>query len=172
MDSCGEGVSASALARLLGVDRGQVTRWIAEGMPTLEAAAEGGAGHRIDVGAALRWRVERVEADAERRVAAAIAEVHGDAEGGLRSKEEAERRAAWAGAHIREIDLAERRGEVVPREEVRATVAAQYAQVAQALTGAVSTHGTAVQRDVLGALRLLRLEAVPGCGEDAEGGAS
>jgi phage terminase Nu1 subunit (DNA packaging protein) len=126
-------VTASVLAALVGVDRRTVSRWLAEGLP----AARDARGLRIDVGAAVRWIRVRDLRDAEERLAAQRARL--DPESGRARKVLAE-------ALLREMDVRERAGLLMLKEDVDAT----WAQAIVAFREAVlSITGHAVQSGVI-----------------------
>ena len=62
------GVSSEQLSELFGVHVKTVALWIKQGMPV---ASRAGRANSIDVGAAIRWRMERLAADHEEKLAEA-----------------------------------------------------------------------------------------------------
>ena len=114
--------SLSEVARLLGKSRATITRWVDQGAPTVQVARrEDGVEWRLDLGALLDWHARRaVESERARledahhgeidRLERALAEQDDDDE--PMSRTEALRRKAVVEATLREIDLAERSGDV------------------------------------------------------------
>ena len=109
--------SLSALAQLLGRHRNTVAAWLERGCPAVEPPdREAGRAGALDLAAVVEW----LEAEAARRGAAraeaelvrlrALAAVPSDV-----SEEEGRRRKRVAEAALLELDLAERRGESIPR---------------------------------------------------------
>jgi len=123
-DSNTREVSLARAAHLLRRSRGTLANAISEGLPAeFDRSAKGATEWRIDVGKAARWFERRaVEHERERleerhrieleRVRSALENTAGDADEPL-SWQEARRRRAAAEARIREIDAAEREGNVV-----------------------------------------------------------
>ena len=115
-------ISASAAADLIGVTRQTVATWLKK------AGMDPAAG--VDLPALLAWRFkaerEMGRAEAEKKYAGLSKE---EGEEGFIDKEEAIRRKAVAEALIKELDLEERVGKVVPIEAVQERVEAQYAAV-------------------------------------------
>ncbi|MCG6111552.1 MAG: hypothetical protein MEQ74_05105 [Paracoccus sp.] len=114
-------MSVSAAADLVGVQRQTLGAWMKK------AGMDTSAG--VDLPKLLEWKFkferDTGRAEAEKKFAGLVRE--GD--DGFVDKEEAQRRKAVADAVIRELDLEERVGAVVPIEAVTNRVAAQYAAV-------------------------------------------
>ncbi|WP_147277370.1 hypothetical protein [Rhodovulum sp. 12E13] len=110
--------SVSEAARWIGVRRQTLTEWlIALGIDYSEG---------VSVPEIFKAKIEHEKEAAVRKALAQVG-VGEDGEGsGQISKEEAQRRKAVADAIIREIDMDERIGKVVPIEAVVDRVAAQY----------------------------------------------
>lgn len=117
----------SGAARLLRRSRNTLMAAIAEGMPARSVTGDRGTVEwRVDIGHAAKWleqrAVERERARLEERHRLEVERLHSALEAaGAESDEpatwqEARRRRAVAEARIREIDLAEREGGVVPVE--------------------------------------------------------
>lgn len=117
-------MSASEAARLLGRDRGTVARWIADGAPTVSAASrENGVEWKLDLCAVLGWLLAR-ERQAERarvetklgpeldRLRRALEAAGTEGEQHV-PWQEARRRRTLAEARLRELEVAEREGELV-----------------------------------------------------------
>jgi hypothetical protein len=115
-------ISASAAADLIGVTRQTVAGWLKK------SGMDPAAG--VDLPALLDWKfkVERDlgRAEVEKKYAG-LSKVEGEED--FIDKDEAVRRKAVADAIIREIDLDERSGRVVPIDVVTERVAAQYGAV-------------------------------------------
>lgn len=115
-------ISASAAADLIGVTRQTLATWLKK------AGMDTAAG--VDLPALLEWkfRVERElgRSEVEKKYAGLA---KADEERGGMDKEEAVRRKLAADAIIRELDLEERIGKVVPIEAVTERVAQQYGAV-------------------------------------------
>lgn len=107
--------SLGAVATFFGVSRDTVRKdWQAREMP--------GAKGRYDLAAIARWRIARAEADA----------FDGEGAGDLKGRlAEADVRKAEADAATKELNLRERRGELVSR----AAVSAELAQVLASVRG-------------------------------------
>jgi phage terminase Nu1 subunit (DNA packaging protein) len=115
-------MSLSEAARVLGKHRNTVAGWLAAGAPAVQRAQRSDRRDwQIDVAAVVEWRIERaVAAERERleahhaqeaeRLEHAIAAADDDSEPMTRS--EALRRRAVVEARLRELDLAEREGDV------------------------------------------------------------
>jgi phage terminase Nu1 subunit (DNA packaging protein) len=118
----GKHVSANELAEILGVNRHTVVEWSKKGCPSVEKAdKESGRPWIFDVAQVMAWR--------ESQAAGAAAEMFGDPI----SKDEAQRRRAIAQAAMAELDLAERKKELVQISDVTGAVSAEYALVRTAL---------------------------------------
>jgi phage terminase Nu1 subunit (DNA packaging protein) len=117
-------MSLMQCAQLLDRDRNTIQKWIRQGCPVVQAADRGrGQSWVLDLAAVVRWR--------EEQVAGRAAEA-GDAPDGM-SKDEADRRKAWAQAYLAELELEEERRAVVRVDQVLDVVAAEYAAVRAAL---------------------------------------
>lgn len=127
-------VSASECARLLGKDRGTVTRWLEQGCPTIGAAArEDGVEWRLDLGAVVAWLLAR-EREAERekleakhapeleRLRRAL-EQAGSEDGEATTWQEARRRRTLAEARLRELEVRERSGELLDAKRTELEIA-------------------------------------------------
>jgi len=122
-------VGATKFAELMGIHTGTVKQWILAGMP----ATRGGAVVRIDLNVALKWvrlRHERELSEIRERT---------DAEGGKERKTAAE-------ARLKEMDVAEREGQLVRASEVEE----RWAQIINALRESVmAVAGNAVQAGLI-----------------------
>lgn len=115
-------ISASAAADIIGVTRQTLAAWLKK------AGMDPAGGVDMPVLLAWKFKLERDlgRAEAEKKYAG-LEKAEG--EEGFIDKDEAVRRKAVADAIIREIDLDERSGKVVPIDVVTERVAAQYGAV-------------------------------------------
>jgi phage terminase Nu1 subunit (DNA packaging protein) len=111
----GQILNAAELAGLLGVSRMTITAYIDAGCPMVEKGA-GRHGYKFNSSDVLAWRDRRA---AEARVAA----------GGELSSDQVRRRYTLATAELKELQLAEKRGSLVPIEAVTATLADELTAV-------------------------------------------
>ena len=100
-------LSLDEYSRLIGKHRTTVGRWLADGMPAVRRKGPHGA-HQVDVGPAIRWILDRLEAD----LAATAAPKEST------KAQAARERKMVAEARLAELDVAEREGEVVPAAQV------------------------------------------------------
>jgi phage terminase Nu1 subunit (DNA packaging protein) len=100
-------LSASALARSLGRDRGTVSTWLRDGCPA-------------DLPGAVAWLEQRAAARAREPLEARIGELEAQLQAGtsLVSEDEARRRKRVAEAELRELELARKRGESIATASV------------------------------------------------------
>lgn len=111
-------VSVNEASRWIGVRRQTLTEWL--------VALEIDYSEGVSVPAIFKAKLEYEKAAAVRKALAQVG-VGADGEGeGQVSKEESNRRKAFADAVIREIDMDEKVGTVVPIDAVVGRVAAQY----------------------------------------------
>lgn len=109
----GRTFSLIEVAGLLGVDRGTVYKWLQSGCPYVEKpVTKRGEGWKLDLAEVVRWREKRAAENA--------------AGGSKIDVDEAKRRKIAAEAALAELELAERRGEVVAIEDVVAVVSDQF----------------------------------------------
>lgn len=120
-------VNRREMALILGVSLTTVSSWVDEGMPVLSRGRKGVA-WEFEPAACVDWKCKR-----DVRLAV------GDTEGSTLA--EAELRELRAKAALREIDLAERRAQVVPVEDTLAVVADLAATVRQRLRAIGSRLG-------------------------------
>lgn len=114
-------VNRNELAGLLGVSLNTITAWIREGLP-VKTKGRRGVPWEFDLADCIEWVRDRD-----------IAKATGDTEGSTLA--EAELRETRAKAALREIELAEKRGQVVPVEDSIRVVADIAATVRQRLRG-------------------------------------
>jgi len=122
----GRGMSGSQLARLFRRDRQTVSGWVAAGVPTCGCSTRAGGATvdwLLDPAEVVRWLLERERAEERERVETKLeaeldrlrraleAAVGGNGEPATRA--EALRRRTLAEARLRELELAEREGELV-----------------------------------------------------------
>lgn len=120
-----EPLSDSALARLLGRSRGTVAEMRRAGCPS-------------DVPGAVRWLEARAAARARAQADATIRALEAQLEAagaGNVTEAEARRRKRLAEAQLAELDLAQRRGELLQRGDVRETWAAKITACKALLRG-------------------------------------
>jgi phage terminase Nu1 subunit (DNA packaging protein) len=115
-------VSLQQAALLLDRDRNTVSKWVAQGCPTISVGDKQiGKAWELDLSAVVRWLEDRAAADAASEGA------------GGESKEEAERRLKWAQARREELKEEEDARSVVRVDDVSDIVAQEYASVRSAL---------------------------------------
>ncbi|MEE7504170.1 Terminase small subunit (DNA packaging protein Nu1) [Methylobacterium mesophilicum] len=103
----GRTANRTELASLCGVSLPTVDTWVKRGCPFDERGSKG-TEWKFDTAAVIGWRIEAAVADA--------AAAYGDDGAGM-SKDEADRRRSVALAHMAEIDLEERLGRSVDRDD-------------------------------------------------------
>jgi len=120
-----QGLSVNELAKALGRDRATVLRWIAnEGLPTCGSRAVGARIEwRAELPAVVRWLEQRARLAERERVEARVApeldrlrralEHASGADGEPVTWQEARRRRTLAEAQLRELEVAEKEGELV-----------------------------------------------------------
>lgn len=106
-------VNRQDLANLCNVSLPVVDRWVADGCPFIDRGSKG-IPWRFDIARVFEWRIER-RAD---EVSAAFT-----GEGGLVSREEADRRRALAMAIVAELDADDRLNTTVNRDDILEDVA-------------------------------------------------
>jgi phage terminase Nu1 subunit (DNA packaging protein) len=131
-------------AQLLGADPRTVAAWIAkDGMPTTNRRGANGR-PLVDPVAAVAWIRARERRAAEERLRAALAQTQDPLD-----------RKRTAEAELREMDVARRKGDLVPRDEIER----QWSQLASATREAMlAVPGMAVQLGVVDRPAELRLE--------------
>lgn len=122
-------MSLTQVHRLLNRDRNTVAKWLEkDGAPYVQRGSkERGVAWIIDIADLVRWLEARAAEEVAGRIPAS-----GEADS---SKDEADRRKAWAQALRAELEYAEAKGEVVRKADALAVVAAEYADVREALDG-------------------------------------
>lgn len=110
----GKRVNMTELAEIFGVSQPTVRTWTNQGCPALQRGAKG-----------RQWEFDTEEV-AEWRQSRALEAVQGDLAN--MEYEEARRREMVARASMQELDLAQRRGELVEIEEVARVVGEEYAR--------------------------------------------
>jgi phage terminase Nu1 subunit (DNA packaging protein) len=103
------------LARAFGVSTTAIDNWLSRGCPFEAAPDRPGKAYRFSLPAVVQWRTERLTETA--------------ATAGDCDLNEAKRRRAVAEAELAEIDLAERRRDLLPRSDVDAAVIGAFARV-------------------------------------------
>lgn len=115
-------LSASQLATMLDVNRGTITRWINDGMPTAKEPVRDGEAYEIDVAEAVRWLQKRAMAEAVKDGPEATGSLstYTPKDGGetyeeaRTRKERALANAAESDAEIKAVAAAERKRSVAP----------------------------------------------------------
>jgi phage terminase Nu1 subunit (DNA packaging protein) len=131
-------VNVSELADLYGAGRMTVQGWIKSGLP-LKGARSSARSHEIELGAAVRWVRAHDLSVWEEKVKAAR---------DVTQKQKALTRKAIAEAELAELDVAERKGELVPA----AAVASKWDSIALSVKEAVlAIASRAVQEGVIDA---------------------
>ncbi|WP_262265500.1 terminase small subunit [Microvirga yunnanensis] len=133
-------MSLKQVADLLDRDRNTIMKWLERhGCPYVTKAAKGrGEAWVLDIADVVRWMEARA---GDAAAAASIPPAQGP-DGEDNSKEEADRRKAWAQALREEQRLAEERGQLIRQDDAIAVVAAEYADVQQALGAIPSKTAT------------------------------
>jgi phage terminase Nu1 subunit (DNA packaging protein) len=111
-----KGATKAEIARLFGVSVQAIDGWLARGLPYMSRPDRPGASYRFDPRAVVAWRVEYLTA--------AATAARGDVD-----LEEAKRRKVAAEAELAELDLAERRRDLIPADDVEAWAASAFARV-------------------------------------------
>lgn len=109
-------VNKAELARAFGVSTTAIDNWLSRGCPYVAAPDRPGKAYRFNLAAVVAWRIERMTETA--------ATAGGDVD-----LAEAKRRRAVAEAELSELDLAERRGDLLAREDVDAAMTGAFARV-------------------------------------------
>lgn len=117
-------LSASALARVLGVHRNTVRSWVSAGCPhAIAARRERGAPWAFDLAAVVRWLQERASEQAraplQRQIDRLEAALGIGADAGAITEAEARRRKRVAEARLLELELAERSGTLLRWDDVQ-----------------------------------------------------
>ncbi len=137
-------LTAAEAAKLFAVDVRTMTRWIADGLP----ARRSGRAQAIDPVAAVAWVRARDAEAAEERLEAALARVDPDSALG---------RKRMAEARIKELDLAEREGQLVQADQVEDTWLLQVVALREAVMDAPAV---AVQSGLIDTDKELALEEI------------
>ncbi|MFP4561634.1 MAG: terminase small subunit [Thiohalorhabdus sp.] len=130
----GKRVNRNELAEIFGVSPPTISTWINQGCPYLQQGRKG-----------RQWEFD-TEAVAEWRQSKALQAAQGDLED--TDYEEAKRREMVARANMQELDLAQRRGELVPVEDVARTVGDEYARAKARLRAVPSSVAAVVPAEV------------------------
>jgi len=121
--SRGATVSLSEAARLLGKHRNTLAAWLDHGAPC-HAGSDGT--RAVHLGAILRWREERAQAEAAERWSARVTELEALAGFGQLpehvSEAEARRRKRVAEARLAELRTAREEGSLVPGDDLQRTL--------------------------------------------------
>lgn len=112
----GRQVNRSELARICGVSLPSIDQWTARGCPYLESPREGAKGWLFDTSVVIAWR-ERMAAQAVQSDTRRI------------DLNEANRRKTAAQAALAELELAEKRGEVVRVDDAARIAGEGYTRV-------------------------------------------
>lgn len=120
-------MSVSAAAELIGFQRQTVTSWMNKaGLDPKDGC---------DLNKVLKWKFNWEREQGREEATKKYASLLESEEEGIITKDEAVRRRAVAEAILKEIDLKERLGEVVPIDDVVARVEQQYSAVREKLFG-------------------------------------
>lgn len=109
-------INKAELARAFGVSTTAIDNWLSRGCPYVAAPDRPGKAYRFNLAAVVAWRIERLTETA--------ATAGGDVD-----LAEAKRRRAVAEAELAELDLAERRGDLLARDDVDAAMTGAFARV-------------------------------------------
>ncbi|PIU06620.1 MULTISPECIES: hypothetical protein [unclassified Methylobacterium] len=135
--------SASAIATMLDVNRGTITRWINDGMPTAKEPVRDGEAYEIDIAEAVRWLQKRAMADAVADGKESTAGLAGytPKDGGetyeeaRTRKERANANSAESDAEIKAVAAAERKRSVAPVSLMLDRIQQENVKLGTALSG-------------------------------------
>lgn len=135
--------SATAIATMLDVNRGTITRWINDGMPVAKEPVRDGEAYELDIAEVVRWLQKRAMAEAVKDGPEATAGLSGytPKDGGetyeeaRTRKERANANAAESDAEIKAIAAAERKGSVAPVSMMLDRLQQENVKLGSALSG-------------------------------------